>query len=90
MFTLRDFVTESNRIEGVDELAAHDLMAHEGFLKAPVTIETLEWFVTFVATASLRGSVGMDVVVGNHRPMPGGPDVRIRLQELLSLRQPGR
>lgn len=84
-FTLRDFVVESNRIEGITVMGAHDLMAHEAFLSnRPVNIALLQWFVDYVAAAPLRASEGMDVVVGNHRPILGGPAVRIGLQDLLN------
>ena len=85
---LNDFVTESNRIEGIDRLALpREIEAHEHFLKLEdITVPDLEWFVDAVQPgARLRTSPGMDVRVGSHIAPPGGPAVREDLAHLLTL-----
>ena len=82
-FSLRDFVAESNRIEGIDTVGEYDVPTHEAFLSSLPSIESLEKFVQGVAGAPLRNKPGMDVRVGSHHPMPGGPEVRRRLRILL-------
>lgn len=78
------FIRESNRIEGIAGVSTVDIEAHVTFLSKPPSIESLEQFVEAVAGARLRDKVGMNVIVGKHRPMPGGPAVRTRLQELIA------
>lgn len=83
----RAFVVESNRIEGITrppttpEIWAHDTL----WALDRVTVADLEVFVTAVAgsRAVLRRNRGMDVTVGGHRPIEGGPDVEGRLRWLL-------
>ncbi len=84
MFTLRDFVAESNRIEGIGTVKELEINAHEYFLNHPVSIASLGRFVDVVANAQLRDGVGMDVRVGNHLPIPGGPIVREKLDSILN------
>lgn len=75
-FTLRDFVSESNRIEGMDEARAHEIEAHATLLAVPrVDIIDLRRFVSEIGGGPLRELSGMDVRVGAHRPRPGGPMV---------------
>lgn len=82
IFTLTDFVYESYRIEGLegDERAVG---LHEHFLQQPVTVGTLEDLVFNMTGARLRDRPGMDVRVGAHLPISGGPRVRERLEEML-------
>ncbi len=82
-FTLKDFVAESNRIEGIPVVKELEVDAHLVFLAQPVSIDSLEFFVDIVASASLRDKPGMDVQVGNHLPIRGGPGVRQLLQDIL-------
>ena len=84
-FTLRDFVRESNRIEGIYRTTKAEITAHEALLDAPVLlVSVIEDFVARVACAGLRDRVGMDVRVGHHVPPPGGPDMRRLLGGLLA------
>ena len=84
MFTLKDFVTESNRIEGLGPAQPDEIAAHELLLKtSPLTIEALEAFVKAIANAPLRRHTGMDVRVGNHRPPHGGARIVEDLKYLL-------
>lgn len=85
-FTLRDFVRESNRIEGiVRPPTPMEIKAHKLFLVPDQpTIERLAAFVYAVTPGKrLRYQSGMDVRVGNHRPIAGGPKVRHQLDLLL-------
>jgi len=80
------FVKESNNIEGIhrdpteEELDQFDLFTE----RADVTVDNLVEFVSiYQPDAKLRDTVGDNVTVGRHRPMPGGPDVKDALQNLL-------
>lgn len=84
---LRDFVRESNMIEGIiREPSEDEILAHEQFLSlGAITIKDLEDFVSYVAPgAKLRREVGMDVRVGVHVPVRGSKLVVMILQELLN------
>ena len=82
-FTLDDFVAESNRIEGIDTVGEYDVEAHDAFLTNPVSVNSLQNLVGLIARAPLRDQPGMNVSVGYHLPIAGGPDVPRRLQQLL-------
>jgi len=58
--------------------------AHENFLLHPVSVDSLVMFVGVVAQAQLRDRVRMDVRVGRHLPIAGGPYVRTRLEDILN------
>ncbi len=87
MFSLMDFIRESNRIEGIlREPLLGEVKAHERLLSlSQITVEELQTFVTSCAgaRAALRERVGMDVRVGDHSPPPGGKEVVEKLRELL-------
>ncbi len=87
MFSLMDFIRESNRIEGIlREPLLGEVKAHERLLSpSQITIEDLQTFVTSVAgaRAELREHVWMNVRVGDHFPPPGGAEVVATLQGLL-------
>lgn len=85
-FTLEDFVTESNRIEGMGKPTKREMQAHVDLLAAPrVAVEGLERFVWEVTEgqAKLRTQPGMNVMVGGHAAPRGGPLVETMLQEIL-------
>lgn len=84
-FTLRQFIKESNRIEGIERpVRPAEMKAHETLLACDVvTVEDMQGFVMQVAMERLRERPGMDVYVGNHHPIPGGPEVRAELTRLL-------
>ena len=84
MAWLEKFVAESNRIEGYNRAPYQkELEAHTTLLELPVIgIPDLEKFVSTVSTGRLRHYVGMDVQVGSHVPMRGGPKI---VSELLLL-----
>jgi hypothetical protein len=83
---LRDFIAESNRIEGIRrEPTKAEVAAHIAFLNLDrVTVDDLGHFVAVVAGATLRERVGMDVRVGAHIPLRGGPVIREQLAMLLA------
>jgi hypothetical protein len=83
---LRDFVRESNRIEGIlrepldSELAAHRML----LASAELTVGAVDAFVQRVAgPAPLRKRIGLDVRVGNHCPPAGCPEIKGYLAGLL-------
>ena len=85
-FTLEDFIEESNRIEDIEGFSASDILAHGALLVAgSINVEALALFVKAIQPdAVLRDHEGLDVVVGNHRPPPGSPTIRHKLETLLS------
>lgn len=83
---LTSFVAESNRIEGiVRPPTSEEVSAHVAFLgsRRP-TVPALERFVTVVAKSEIRKRRGMNVIVGSHRPPPGGDHIVILLRTLLT------
>jgi hypothetical protein len=79
------FVTESNRIEGINRKPLKtELSAHAGLLALDeLSVGQLEDFVRVVAGRPLRRWPGYDVRVGNHIPPPGGPHIEEALVALL-------
>lgn len=82
---LREFVIESNRIEGiVREPTENEIAAHAAFLACQrITVADMEAFVRDVAGVPLCRAVGQNVRVGPHFPPAGGPGIEDRLAELL-------
>jgi len=81
------FVTESNRIEGIlRPPTQEELETFAHFLRLPhVSLFDLQSFVSvYQPDAQLRNVVGRNVRVGNHHPLPGSPEIRERLIDLLS------
>lgn len=85
---LVEFITESNRIEGIQTVSLTDLNAHRQFLNSEGTVEDLENFVAETALAYLRTKGGMNVRVGKHIAPPGGPLIRPALEEVLEIEDP--
>lgn len=85
---LREFVRESNRIEGIfrDPTDA-EIEAHKAFLDTSATCleeSTLKDFIAVVAPGKLlREKKGMNVRVGNHIAPFGGPEISDALMEIL-------
>ena len=85
---LVDFAHESNRIEGINSLA---LDVPHGYalgqllsVDRMLTVADVDEFVrTIQPDASFRSLPGLDVYVGNHRPIPGGPRVMAEMVQLL-------
>lgn len=83
---LREFLTESNRIEGITRpVTDEEMQAARDFLglKA-IAIEDMERLVNvFQPGAKLRDKDKMNVVVGFYRPLPGGPKIRRILRQII-------
>ena len=85
-FTLRDFVRESNRIEGMRFVKDAEVEAHQSFLnQTTMTVAALKALAFALAghKGVLRDKAGMDVRVGNHLPPRGGIDIHADLCALL-------
>lgn len=84
--TLVDFVRESNFIENIHrDPTDAEIGAHEDLLAlSEIRVADLENFVNICAGAPLRDKLGMNVIVGNHRPRSGGPEIRQQLAGLLA------
>ncbi len=85
--TLKDFITESNRIEGITRSPLRrEVQAYLDFLNDPsLTIESLERLVEVIQPgARLRREEGMNVRVGMHVAPAGGPAVVDSLKTLLT------
>ena len=88
MWTLEDFVRESNRIEGIiRDPTQGEILAHRGLLaKEAISVGLLEAFVAAVQPgAVLRRKIGLDVRVGNHIAPRGGPEIEQRLEAILAV-----
>lgn len=85
-YDLKDFVRESNRIEGIlrAPLPA-EIRAHEAFLATEdPAIDDLILFVERVAPGHrLRDEIGLNVRVGGHIAPSGGPAIRESLKRML-------
>lgn len=88
---LRDFVTESNRIESIiREPTSTEIEAHRVLLALDyIPVEAVERFVYEITGKLLRDKPGMDVRVGAHMPPRGGPAIRAGLGELLDAMRDG-
>jgi len=78
MAWLRQFVTESNRIEGIlRPPTEREVVALEGFLDLEdiSVLDIANLVAVFEPGAQLRTRPGMDVRIGGHLPMEGGPKV---------------
>jgi len=87
MFSLEDFVRESNRIEGIlREPTVDEINAHLGLLALnKLTVQDILAFVEIVAPGKpLRNRAGMNVRVGGHVAPSGGRQIEINLMLLLA------
>ena len=88
MFSIKDFVRESNKIEGLlHEPTSAELDVHEWFraLNKP-SVGDLSKFVSIVQQgALLRNKAGMGVRVGRYFPPEGGKQIEVWLTKLLNL-----
>jgi hypothetical protein len=85
-FSLKDFVRESNRIEGIyRDPTDEEIFATEHFLQLnALFIEPLvELVKAYQPNVRPRFAQGLDVRVGSHYPPRGGPHVQMQLLELL-------
>ncbi len=84
---IRDYVIESNRIENIHRPPnKREIHAHVEFIaRDRLDIPALEHFVGQVQpNAYLRSVAGMDVRVGPHVPVMGGPIVPFQLMGILA------
>lgn len=83
--SVREFIAESNNIEGIHRVTNEEIDETERFLALPkLTVEDVSSLVSVYAPhAKLRISPGMNVIVGEHVPPYGGPQILIRLDALL-------
>lgn len=80
------FVMESNRIEGINRMPKkEELLEFDRFMElSAVTVDDLVRFVAiYQPGAKLRDRAGLNVIVGGHRPPPGGKYIRPALEEIL-------
>ncbi len=80
------FIEESNRIEGIyHEATDEEINIYADFLNlGKITITDLKKFVSLIQpNAVLRNKVGLNVRVGQHVPLPGGPNIELYLKHLL-------
>ena len=84
-YTLRDFIRESNRIEGIlREPTKREVEAHRSFLGLEeLRVADVEGLVDRLCGNPLRDRTGRNVYVGSHTPPPGGPHIREDLGALL-------
>lgn len=83
---LRNFLIESNKIEGIDQPPTSNQMAcARDFLTLDsISIDALQKIVAaFQPYALLRDKPGMNVRVGDHVPIAGGQDIRPNLENIL-------
>lgn len=83
---LKEFVRESNRIEGIERAPTKaELIATEEFINVLLpTVGDLERLVNVYAPGhELRDRHGLNVYVGTYVAPPGGPEIRVALETLL-------
>jgi hypothetical protein len=81
------FIRESNRIEGIlREPTEAEIQTTALFLNHKVihTLEVERLVMVYQPGARLRTKVGDDVIVGNHYPPAGGPEIKAQLKTLLA------
>lgn len=84
--TLRDFVRESNRIEGITRAPTKaEVMQTEVFLalRRPTVLDLESLVQVYQPDARLRSLPHLNVRVGHHIAPPGGPEVERDLRLLL-------
>lgn len=81
---LEQFVTESNRIEGIGRATEAEVEAHEVFLSSKATTDDLCSLVSVCAPGHvLRDRPGLNVRVGNYIAPAGSPEIRTSLDAIL-------
>lgn len=86
MIPLQDFVTESNRIEGINRPPTNpEIMAHANFLqlRTPISADLTHLVNTLQPGAVLRTDPDLNVRVGRYIAPPGGPDIEPALDHIL-------
>lgn len=87
---LSRFLQESLFIEGIYRPpTAEELEATRCFLLSPLTVESVVQLQQVYAPGEpLRDRHGLNVRVGNYLAHPGGPQIRLRLRDLLKIADP--
>ena len=87
---IRAFVSESNKIEGIEHTTKQDLDAHFALLSGKLTVSRIVEFVRQIQPgARFRSSPDVPGVrVGSHIPPPSGPDIESELRSILALFDP--
>ncbi len=83
---LWDFISESNRIEGIlREPTADEVSISKQFLELPKVVrrDLANAVHVFQPNAVLRNLPGLNVGVGNHIPPAGGPEICEKLDAIL-------
>lgn len=87
---LQCFIEESWKIEGYYQVPNREkvLKVHKDlFLLEKLEVKDIEKFVKEIVSDKtrnmLRDKVGLDVRVGSHFPPKGGPEIKLKLQQLL-------
>lgn len=86
-YSTEDFMRESNRIESIHrEPTKEEVLATAGFCsrKALTITDLIELVAVYQPNAKPRFVQGLDVRVGDHFPIRGGPHVQGALDELLT------
>jgi hypothetical protein len=84
---LKEFLTESNAIEGEGPPTVPEVVAATMFTEAPsARLDLLAQYVQLTTRGAgrLRDQVGLDVRVGDHVAEPGGPELVRGFQFLLT------
>ena len=83
---LKDFITESNKIEGVEGFSDKELQAYKDFLGlSKISVTDLENLASIITPrASLRDKRGMNVRIANHFPPSGGVEIVLALHKILT------
>ncbi len=82
---LREFLRESNEIEGIYRVTDAEVKALSDFLRADrLTLDSVNALqAVFAPGFALRASAGMDVRVGRHIAPAGGPRIGAHLADLI-------
>ncbi len=85
MIDLLNFLTESNKIEGISHIGDSEPRAAQEFLDLEfMSIVGLANFVEVIQPdAMFRDRAYLNVIVGNHRPPPGGENIKKLVMLLL-------
>ena len=89
---LKSFVSESNRIEGIQRTTQKHVAAHIDFLAGAITIPAIIALVNELQPdARFRDESHVPGVrVGNHIAPPSGPQIETNLRTILAIRDPLR
>lgn len=84
---LLDFLRESNKIEGIQNVTEAEYDGAERFLiHKKLSVTAIQAYVSITAPpAVLRNRSGLDVRVGCYHPPRGGHTIEVKLHELVSL-----